>query len=239
MIKCNVAVTFVLQPRFNNTVMKNSKYILFLLLMTQMSVFAQSNVIKSPYLIGKEIWSIATVKDGLPLRERFDYNCEKQRMEFLDQYNLNLELVDIANIDTIFLGNHKMIPYQNRFLEIYYKSPSYELKVDYKLSAANRGKMNRGMGIKTQANGIETIDLQSMGHVPQEGRYSNIEAWEYIPRHTYHLAIGKKTKLFKDKKSLLKLFPDKRERIEKSINDLKVDFSNPAEVNELLQSIIN
>ena len=72
-----MAVTFVLQPRFNNTVMKNSKYILFLLLMTQMSVFAQSNVIKSPYLIGKEIWSIATVKDGLPLRERFDYNCEK------------------------------------------------------------------------------------------------------------------------------------------------------------------
>ena len=165
MIKRNVAVTFVLQPRFNNTVMKNSKYILFLLLMTQMSVFAQSNVIKSPYLIGKEIWSIATVKDGLPLRERFDYNCEKQRMEFLDQYNLNLELVDIATIDTIFLGNHKMIPYQNRFLEVYYKSPSYELKVDYKLSAANRGKMNRGMGIKTQANGIETIDLQSMGQV--------------------------------------------------------------------------
>ena len=218
--------------------MKTIKNILCLLIV-HMSAFAQSNIIKSPYLIGKETWSIATVKNGLPLRERFDYNCDRQRMEFLDQNNMNLELTNIATIDTIFLGTHKMIPFHNRFLEVYHKSPTYELKVDYKLSAVNRGKMNHGMGIKSQANGIETIDLQITGHVPQEGRYSNIDAWEYIPHHTYYISYEKKTKSFNDKKSLLKLFPDKREEIEENIHKIKVNFNNPAEVNALLKSILS
>lgn len=213
------------------------KVVLFLLLSGSTAAMAQSNVIKSPYLLGEEAYSIATVKGGLPLRERFDYNCQTQRMEFVDEEGVNRELADIATIDTVFLGSHKMIPYQQRFIEVFHKSEAYELKVDYKFSAANRGKMNHGLGIKTQASGIESIDLQSAGRVEQEDRYSNVEAWEYVPRHTYYIRIGKKTRHFNDKKSLLKLFPDKAEQIERALDSMKVSFAEPSEVNRLLQSL--
>lgn len=213
------------------------KQILFALLLVPSAALAQSNIIKTPYLLEENTLCIATMKAGLPLRERFNYNCESQRLEFLDEDGVNRELINPEDVDTLYLGSHKMVPYQQRFLDVYYKAPAFELLIDYKLSAANKGKVNNGFGIKSQANGIENVDLQTLQHVRQENRYKNLEAWEYVPRHTYYIHANGKTRHFNNKKSLLKLYPDRKEEIETLTDKMNVSFSNPDEVVNLLKAL--
>lgn len=220
--------------------MQNVKKLFFLsLLFLPASLSAQSNIIKSPYLLDKHQLCIATMKVGLPLREHFNYNCESQRMEFVDGNGVNMELANTEYVDTLFLGTHKMVPYQQRFLDVCHRSSSFDLLVDYKLKAGNKGKENKGFGVKSQANGIESVDMRALNHIaPQEERYTNLEVWEYTPMHTYYLRQNKKTRHFNNKKSLLKLFPDRQADIEALVAELNTDFSRPAEVTTLLTRLL-
>ena len=62
---------------------------------------------------------VAVVKGGMPIQERFNYNCVTQSMEFMSGGEI-LRLDPISQIDTLYLDGHKMIPYGTRFLEVFY-----------------------------------------------------------------------------------------------------------------------
>lgn len=63
--------------------------------------------IYSPYLLPSYQESVASSKRGLPLKELFNYNCQTQRMEFKSGEDI-MELADINNVDTLYLGTHKV-----------------------------------------------------------------------------------------------------------------------------------
>lgn len=186
------------------------------------------------YVLSAFTTCVAKMKRGLPLREKFNYNCKTQRMEFMDGNNV-MELSNPEQVDTLFLGGHKMIPYGARFLDITYTSPSFSLAVDYKAKMENQGKVG-AMGIKTQGS-VESIDMRIIGQNPGVEHIKNIEAWKMHSDNSYFLVQKNKMKRFNNAKTLIKILPDKAAQIQAYIDEHKTNFSDPDQVLELLKAL--
>ena len=183
------------------------------------------------YLLDEFKASIAVVKGGMPIQERFNYNCVTQTMEFLSGDDI-LRLEPISQIDTLYLDGHKMIPYGTRFLEVFYQTPAFSLLIDYKRKMKEDGKIG-AMGIKTQ-NGVQNVDHRTLGIDYRQGWERGVDVYTYQDETSYWLKTGRKMKRFRDAKSLVKLLPDKKTIIELHLKEHDTDFSNPNEVLELL-----
>lgn len=206
------------------------KFVLFFLLF-----FLNVQIASSQYLMPEFTVSIAKMKQGLPLREKFNYDCVSQRMVFLDQDEI-MALSNVEMLDTLFLGQHKMIPYLSRFLDVVYSGLSFSLLVDYKYKKVNEGKIIQGWGLKTQGT-IHSIDMRSIGQNPDAEHLRNIEAWKYMSMNSYFLSFQSKKKRFSDLKSLIKVLPEKKEKIDAFVSKHKVDFENVTDVIELVKSL--
>ena len=175
---------------------------------------------------------VAVVKGGMPIQERFNYNCVTQSMEFICGGEI-LRLDPISQIDTLYLDGHKMIPYGTRFLEVYYHSLEFSLLIDYKWKMKEDGKIG-AMGIKTQ-NGVQNVDHRSLGIDYRQGWERGVDLYTYEDETSYWLKTRRKMKRFRDVKSLCKILPDKKPMIELYMEEHRTNFSTPEEVLELLK----
>lgn len=205
-----------------------------ILLFFSLSCWIQ-NVIAQCYLLDDFKSCIAVVKGGMPIKEKFNYNCVTQTMEFLDGENI-LRLEPISQIDTLYLDGHKMIPYGTRFLEVFYQSPEFTLLVDHKRKMKEGGKIG-AMGIKTQ-NGVQNVDHRTLGADYRQEWERGVDVYEYKDETSYCLKMGRKMKRFQDAKSLIKILPDKKETIARYIDLHHTDFKQKEMVLELLRFCI-
>lgn len=209
----------------------NNKRILLLLaaiLFVQLPASAQ-------YLLPEFTVSVAKMRQGLPLREKFNYNTNTQKMEFMDGRDV-MALSNPEMVDTLFLGEHKMIPYLTRFLDVVYKDANFSLALDYKSKSVNEGKVIQGWGIKTQGT-VQSIDMRSVGQNPDAERMKNLEAWKDVQINTYFVSVKNEMKKFSDAKSLVKIFPEKKEKIEQYVHDHNNTFKDKDLVLALLKSL--
>ena len=127
------------------------------------------------YLLADFKTCIAVAKGGIPIQERFNYNCVTQTMEFMSGEDI-LRLDPISQIDTLYLEGHKMIPYGTRFLEVLYQSPEFSLLIDHKRKMKEDGKIG-AMGIKTQ-NGVQNVTTAPWALITAK---AGKEVWISIP----------------------------------------------------------
>lgn len=187
------------------------------------------------YLLNDFMISIAVVKGGMPIQERFNYNCVTQTMEFIREGDI-MKLTPINQIDTLYLGKHKMIPYGTRFLDVVYKSMEFSYLIDYKRKIVNEGKVG-ALGIKTQGT-VQNIDLIAVGGQRREEWKKGVDIWEYKEENLYWLVRKNKMKKFQNSKTLQKVLPEKKTEIENYVKEHHTDFSNHHEVLELLKSCL-
>ena len=64
------------------------------------------------------------------------------------------------------------------------------------------------------------------------------EVYRRSNKNTYYILIDKKMQTFKDKRSLLKLFPERKEEIELLLKEEKTMFTNVEDVVELMKRIL-
>ena len=178
---------------------------------------------------------VAVVKGGMPIQERFNYNCVTQSMEFMSGGEI-LRLDPISQIDTLYLDGHKMIPYGTRFLEVFYQSPEFTLLVDFKYKVMESGKIG-AMGIKTQ-NGVQNVDYRSLGSEYRQDWEKGVDVQTYKDETSYWLKQGRKMKRFQNEKSLSKILPEKKVAIEKYVKEYHTDFANHHEVLRLVRSCL-
>ena len=195
-------------------------------------LFSIQVIVAQRYLLDEFKTCIAVAKGSMPIQERFNYNCVTQTMEFMSGEDI-LRLEPISQIDTLYLDGHKMIPYGTRFLEVFYRSPEFSLLVDYKRKMKEDGKIG-AMGIKTQ-NGVQNVDHRTLGADYRQGWERGVHIYTYQDDTLYWLKTGRKMKRFRDEKSLVKLFPDKKPMILSYMKAHRTDFSKPNEVLELLK----
>lgn len=175
-------------------------------------------------------------KGGQPIQEQFNYNCESQTMEFLDGDAI-MRLEPINQIDTLYLDTHKMIPYGTHFLEVLYTSPKFCMLIDHKRKAVNEGKIG-AMGLKTQGT-IENVDFSSYGGRHTEEWKKGNEVWKYKDESTYICVIKNKMKRFRNKKTLIKIFPRKEKEITEYINENKIRFDDAVAILQLLKFCVD
>lgn len=191
------------------------------------------------------------MKTGLPLRERFNYNCETQKVEFIDEQNMILELSNAMNIDTLYLAGHKLIPYKNRMIDMYYRNEQFTMFIDYRCHRDNKGKIG-AYGIRTH-NGVQTLDKRDYDHIGGGGMIvskadtphvqldndqQDPNVYETSYYNNYVLEINGKKKVFNNKKSLLKAFPEKTDTINKYLDNNNVNFNHIEDILQMLKSIM-
>ena len=184
------------------------------------------------YLLNEFKVCIAIAKGGMPIQEKFNYNCVTQTMEFLSGEDI-LRLDPINQIDTLYLDGHKMIPYGTRFLEVCYQTVEFSLLIDHKRKMKEDGKIG-AMGIKTQ-NGVQNVDRRTLGVDYRQDWERGVETYTYQDETSYWLKTGRKMKRFRDMKSLVKILPEKKTQIENYVKEHQTDFSNHQEVLHLLR----
>lgn len=185
------------------------------------------------YLLDEFKLCIAVAKGGMPIQEKFNYNCVTQAMEFMNGKDI-LRLEPINQIDTLYLDGHKMIPYGIRFLEVFYRSVEFSLLIDHKRKIMEDGKIG-AMGIKTQ-NGVQNVDRRTLGADFRQDWERGVDVYTYKDETSYWLKTGRKMKRFRDMKTLIKILPEKKMMIERYVMEYNTDFSNHKEVLELLKS---
>jgi len=193
-------------------------------------VQAQTDKLQSRYLLDKFTDAVATSSEG-PIRASFNYDCVKQEMQFEEGDEI-FRLQPIDHIDTLYLGNHKMIPYANRFVEIIATRPQYSVFIDYKRKIVNKGK--KGPMGATQAT-VENIDLARSSRAFQLSRLGDIAVYKSEDESSYVLIYNKKMKGFKDLKSFLKIFPEKKEQIAAFAKEHNTSFKNISDVISLIE----
>lgn len=197
--------------------------------------------------------SIAKMKTGGLIRERFNYNCETQKLEFLNEDDVLMQMEGTAQIDTLWLGSYRLVPYQGHMICVKEQFGKNILFVDYKVKKVEKGSIG-AYGIRTH-NNVQSFDRRSYdriaapaGVVPTHSGepYVNLDkdsedltkVYGISVRNTYVIEINGKKKAFKDQKSLLKVLPDKTELIDNYLRENKVNFRNADEVLALIKAII-
>lgn len=187
------------------------------------------------YLLKEFTACSAKMKNNQPVRGLFNYNCNTQRMEFMDGETV-MELTNPEAVDTLYLGPHKMIPYSTKFLEVLCRAPEYSLAVDYKAKAVNLGREG-AMGTRSQMS-VASMDMKSLGIHQNRPEIHELSVWKQENDNGYYLIQKHKMKRFNNTKSLLKLLPERKDKIESYTAANKVDYHDPEQVMEMIINIM-
>lgn len=191
--------------------------------------------VQGVYLLDDFTVSVASTKQGNLIRASFNYDCVKQEMQFEENGEV-FKLESINNIDTLYLGNHKMVPYNNRFVDMVYDNPHYTLFVDYKRKIINAGKKG-AMGSTTQGT-VESIDFSKSGIAYNRMQMVDNAVYNTKDSSGYILIINRKAKRFDDDKSLKKIFSGKKGEIDTYLKEHKVSFRDKEAVISLIDFIL-
>lgn len=187
------------------------------------------------YLLKEFTACSVKMKNNQPVRGLFNYNCNTQRMEFMDGETV-MELTNSEAVDTLYLGTHKMIPYSTKFLEVLCRAPEYSLAVDYKAKAVNLGREG-AMGTRSQMT-VASMDMKSLGIHQNRPEIHELSVWKHENDNGYYLIQKNKMKRFNSTKSLLKLLPERKDKIEAYLTANKVDYHDTEQVLEMIISIM-
>lgn len=138
-------------------------------------------------------------------------------------------LTNTQAIDTVFVSDRKFIPIGRIFLEVIPIKNDF-IYIDWKLKNSYKGKVG-AYGQTTQAN-VTVINTNHYNNQTYEKQTADVFTPEN--KNEYFLFRDGKPVKFKNKKSLLKLFPGKESVIEDYIKEAKIDMSTPSDVINLM-----
>ena len=147
-------------------------------------------------------------------------------------------LGNIHTVDSVLIDKHRFIPIKNRFYEVIPVNSEF-LLVDWNISMTNIGY--KGAYGQVTHSKVHSYNISAMTHdiYHTEARpTSSLEVYRRSNNNTYYIIQNQKLQKFKDKKSLLKLFPERKEEIENLIKEKKTMFKNVEDVVELMKRIL-
>lgn len=245
--KVSLLSNIIIKNIFLHLLMKRF-FSFFLTLFVTVSAFAEDPI----YLLPEFTNSVAKMKSGMPIRDMFNYNCETQQLEFIGENNELMKMESVANIDTLWLGKYRLVPYQGHMICVKKRFGKNTLFVDYHIKRVNKGSIG-AYGIRTQ-NGVQQMDRRSYDRIaPAAGVMASHsgEAYVSLDRETtdnttvygftlnnsYVIEIDGKKKSFRNRKTLEKLFPEKATLINEYLENNNTDFSDTDEVATLIEFI--
>lgn len=209
------------------------RYIFILILLTFPSfAFCQSAMLFPEYQQGT-ILLRGNKKVNVPI----NYDATKHLMMYKQGEDFMI-LENIQSVDSILIGKHRFIPIKSRFYEVIPINSNY-LLVDWNIAMTNIGY--RGAYGQVTHSKVHSYNVSAMTHdvYHTEARPNeSLEVYRRSNKNTYYIFRDRKMLKFKDKKTLLKLFPERKEEIEKLLKEEKTMFKNVEDVVELMKQIL-
>lgn len=193
---------------------------------------AQSAMLFSDYKPG-----VIILKGNKKVNVPVNYDATKHLMMY-KQGDDDMILGNIQSVDSIIVDKHRFIPVKNRFYEVIPVNSDFIL-VDWNISMTNIGY--RGAYGQVTHSKVHNYNVSAMTH----GIYhteakpdTSLEVYRRNNKNTYYIIQDKKMKSFRDKKSLLKLFPERKEEIEIILKEEKTMFKSVEDVVNLMKRIL-
>lgn len=191
-------------------------------------LYAQQPVEKRLYLFDEFADGRVLFKNGSSTPAKLNYDAANREMTYYQAGEL-MVLGGTQQIDTVFIAGRKFIPAGRVFLEI---QPLIrgELFINWKLKPVYRGKTGV-YGVVTQSASVRHINTNYLNHTSFERQTADV--YSAASQNEYWIKLADKPVKFKDRKSLLKLFPAaKRPLIEAFMKEHGLDMKKTIDVME-------
>lgn len=206
------------------------KYILFNLIFLAFTFNAYTQKSRI-YLFDDFTQGVVLMKNNSRISTFLNYDASNKQMLFMDK-DEKMILTGLETIDSVFIGSRKFIPgRQEIFLEVIDVSNG-TVYINWQLKQQIQGK--RGAYGQTVQGSVETIDINMVKQQAGIEERKSAEVQSLKNQNEYWLRRDKKIVKFKDKKSLLKLFPEEEEEINDFIRKNKIDMKIIPNVVELI-----
>lgn len=194
-----------------------------LLLCMGLAASAQSPI----YLFPEFTKGTVALKNHTFVKTTFNYDTFHDKLLYMDG-DQQMELSDFSNVATIFIGDRTFIPEGRLLYEMVDlgESPS-KLLIRWHQKKNPMGKKG-AYGQVAEGTGAVSLDPEYYS-ISLKARGGE-QVFDTIVENSYGLLLNGKLKKFSDRKSFLKLFPDKKERIQEFIDREHILFTNPEDV---------
>lgn len=230
------------------------KYLIFVFaLFCSVGAVAQTRV---AMLLDNYVDGIVFLKSGIPVRVPLNYDGGLHHMRYMQDGKI-MELQNVQDVDSVKFAGRKFVPINGRFCEVF-PSPKAScdavLLVEWSMSRQHvgyKGVMGNVSQVRGHSVNVSVMDnilsgTTSTEGLMQEGNTSQMtgnssqstaksqDVYKTRYYNVYYIYRDGKTRKFKDKKQLLKLFPDRAEELEKVLRHHMADFQAPQTVIDAL-----
>ena len=205
--------------------------------------FAQTNdyvrvragepVVTGAYRFKEFIQGFVYYKNGNISSGRLNFNMFAEEMHFIDGNNDTLAIANPLTISSIVLDTNRFYYFKDGYLEVFSHYDSIEVAGKLRVKS-NKEKV----GAYGQANPTASIDTYTS--ITDRNRVYALSPNEDITLFkdvSYYFIENKKHALKATKANLFKLFPGKKDSIEKYLVQHPVNFKNITDIKQLLLHI--
>lgn len=208
--------------------------IIALFLLTALKAIGQDKQLENSPQYLYDSFSIGEVlmKDGKVQPAVMNYNTVTDKLIF-EQNGQLLELSNLFTVDTIYLKDTKFIVIDNAFYEVIDTS-SIPILIQHK-GKLQQPKKEVGFGGTSDVASSHNISIVQM-----DGNYYNLPLptnFKVTIDPIYSLMKDGKIVKFSSVRNLQKLFPEKKNEIQKFVKDGKLKFNNREDIEKIISFI--
>ena len=166
---------------------------------------------------------------------KLNYDATNRQMMY-QQDGKNMILTNIESIANVRIGTRQFQPLNERFCEIVTLSKKV-LLIDWWIDNVHVGyKGAYGQVSQVRSHSVQLYSISGHSH-EVANTVSDMDVYKQKNRNVYYFYEKNKQKKFKDKKSLLKLFPQYKEEITQWIEELNTDFAQTEDIFKLMEKV--
>lgn len=201
--------------------MKRTFILLILGLVANFCLGQRKAIEVSHYLFPEFIKGTVLMKSGVKNEAKLNYNALTEEMIFVKD-GKNLAMTNLADIDTVYIGETKFFIMKNKFVEIVYHN-QYDLYAAHKGSIVDPGKPAAYGGTS------QTSAANSYSSFFANGQLYDLQLPEGVETRAvteYWLKKDGQLQLFLNLRQLARLFEDKSDQFKKYTKENKVKYEN-------------
>ena len=188
-----------------------------LLSLTGLSANAQSPI----YLFDDFTDGTVVLKNRSVVKTKFNLDIFHDKFLYMDGDQI-MEMTDFSNVSTVLIGDRTFIPQGNALYEVIELDPENNLLVKWHRKNNPMGKKGAYDQI---AHASSTQSLDPNYHSPSVTKEAARDQMRTVSENRYGMLSNGKFRTFTDKRSFLKLFPDRKAELEAFINEQHLLFT--------------
>lgn len=208
--------------------MRKILFILFMLVFAR--GFSQAVMLFPEYEKG-----VVYLRNNQRVNVHLNYDATNRQMMY-QQDGQNMILTNVEAVVKVHIGKRMFQPLESGFCEVV-TLEGKALLIDWRLENIHIGYRGAyGQVSQVRSHSVQLYSITGHSH-EVANTVSDMDVYKLKSRNVYYFYDKNKQKKFKDKKSLLKLFPESQKQILQYITEMDIDFSQAEDVIRLMEKV--